>query len=494
MLIAAVVAVVVAANVSSLDVRAGADSRLYSDRAQGFAVRLPRGMEVDTSLGPVATVISDDRTRVEVFHELLGPDTVAENYIYYKSRPMRTGVDAVRILDDRELHSSRWSRIHQLVWTRRPLSRVEVDRRHYATWDFVVGPKEVWSVHVKSTDPEWALRHGSDVVDSFVVYAPTDLPRFRARQASERAAPLSDAARKAFDHYFARSARQTWGLFEHGTADSYASLYEIEERLGHRFQVLLEYILIDEVRTPSILANARREGRLVELTLQLAPPDGAASTEFVYGILDGRWDADLRRLAREIAGSQVPVLFRLNNEMNGDWVVYSGYWTSEDADISKETWRYVFRIFQEEGATNAIWIWNPHDRSFPPFKYNHAVMYDPGPEYYDVVGMTGYNNGTYYPNETWRTFDEIYGRIYDEYLVQFPGKPFMIAEFASSTIGGDKVAWIRNTMDRLSAYPNIKIAVWWNGIDMDGSVPARPYRLQGDAVMDAFAEGVRHYR
>jgi beta-mannanase len=205
-------------------------------------------------------------------------------------------------------------------------------------------------------------------------------------------------------------------------------------------------------------------------------------------------DSDLRRIARDVAEFGDAVLFRLNNEMNGDWVVYSGYWTSQDAEIFKAVWRHLFRIFQEEGATNAIWVWNPHDRSFPPFAYNHALMYDPGPRYYDVVGLTGYNNGTYYPNEAWRTFDEIYRPLYDAYVTYFPDKPFMITEFASSSIGGDKAAWIRDALTRLTEYPKIKIAIWWNDVDMDGDRPARPYRLEGEAVLDAFTEGLARYR
>src|SRR5262249_8172649 len=153
--------------------------------------------------------------------------------------------------------------------------------------------------------------------------------------------------------------------------------------------------------------------------------------------------------------------------MNGDWCRYSAYWNSQDPDLFVAAWRHVFHIFAEEGASNALWVWNPHDRSFPPFRYNHPALYYPGDDYVDVIGFTGYNNGTYFQNETWRSFDEIYAQVYAEYVAMFPDKPFMITEFACSSYGGDKPAWIRDALRQLQRYPRIRIAVWWNWVDFD---------------------------
>ena len=63
---------------------------------------------------------------------------------------------------------------------------------------------------------------------------------------------------------------------------------------------------------------------------------------------------------------------------------------------------------------NAIWIFNPNDRDYPPANWNHFMAYYPGDEFVQLIGITGYNTGTYYKetkNETWREFDEIYDRI-----------------------------------------------------------------------------------
>ncbi len=148
-----------------------------------------------------------------------------------------------------------------------------------------------------------------------------------------------------------------------------------------------------------------------------------------------------------------------------------------------------------KGATNALWVWNPHDRSFPDFRYNHPALYYPGNEFVDLVGMTGYCNGTYFPNEIWRSFDEIYAPIYDEYAAMFPDKPFVITEFACSAIGGDKAAWIRDALRRLPSYPRIRLAIWWNGVgDAGGNQSFRRYRLEGAEELGAFKDAIVPYR
>jgi hypothetical protein len=44
-----------------------------------------------------------------------------------------------------------------------------------------------------------------------------------------------------------------------------------------------------------------------------------------------------------------------------------------------------------------------------------------------------------------------------------PTKPFMIGEFASSEVGGNKAAWITDAASRMqAAYPQLRAFVWFN--------------------------------
>ena len=154
-------------------------------------------------------------------------------------------------------------------------------------------------------------------------------------------------------------------------------------------------------------------------------------------------------------------------------------------------WRHVYDIFAAEEVDNVLWVWNPNDISFPDFKLNHALAYYPGDKYVDIVGLTGYNTGNYYEGEIWREFGDIYDPLYQTYS-RFFSHPFMISEFGSNSVGGDKAAWITNMFTHLHKYPQIKAAIWWNGTDWDqNQQPARIYRLdENKMILDAFRKGL----
>lgn len=116
----------------------------------------------------------------------------------------------------------------------------------------------------------------------------------------------------------------------------------------------------------------------------------------MFDILRGRHDEAFRRLAKDIKAYGKPVLFRLNNEMNTDWTSYCGMITLLDPDIFVMTWQRLYDIFEEEGVDNCIWIWNPIADSCPYSSWGEDLCYNPGTEYFQLLGATSYemNNGT----------------------------------------------------------------------------------------------------
>src|SRR5262249_53512817 len=149
----------------------------------------------------------------------------------------------------------------------------------------------------------------------------------------------------------------------------------LERAVEFSFAVLLVYTDLTTRNLREQLRAAEALGRTVELTLHTPREGVPAPPAYFYDLLDGRHDAAIRAYAGTLREFGAPVLFRLNNEMNGDWCRYCGYWTSQDAELFRAAWRHVRRIFDGEGVDNAVWIWNPHDRSFPDFRYNHAALY-----------------------------------------------------------------------------------------------------------------------
>jgi beta-mannanase len=208
--------------------------------------------------------------------------------------------------------------------------------------------------------------------------------------------------------------------------------------------------------------------------------------------LNGGYDDFLKDYAETVAAFGHPVLFRLGNEMNGDWCPYAGYNTSRDPWLFVEFYRYVYGFFERAGAQNVIWVWNPNGKSFPDFTWNDALMYYPGDAYVDVVGLTAYNTGDYYPGETWKSFAELYDNIYYSYVEKYD-KPLMITEFACAVSGGDKNQWVVDMFRHIRYYDKIKIAVWWDGVDYDsdGRI-ARNYFIDEPRVLiETFRRNLR---
>jgi len=242
------------------------------------------------------------------------------------------------------------------------------------------------------------------------------------------------------------------------------NLVRLEEEPDFKFRFLITYASWNTEFREEALRSLYRDGRVLMIALQPWWYGDKGDTTLLE-LLRGKFDGRLRSWARLFKSLEDPVFVRFGNEMNGDWSTWCAWYYGKDADLFKEAWHRVYNIFQEEGASNVVFVFNPHDRAYPDFKWNHYLLYYPGDEEVDWIGLTGYNNGTSYPADRWRGFAEIYDPLYREYMYYFKDKPFMITEFACNEVGGDKAAWIEECFARLPHYPNIRIAVWFNQVD-----------------------------
>lgn len=292
-----------------------------------------------------------------------------------------------------------------------------------------------------------------------------------------------------------------WGVYVEDILETglESTIPALEAKLDYSFDVVLCYVHYGQGFPSEFMQRAYETGKVVELTYQTSYW-GVFDYNPVLDIYRGKNDAELRSFARAAREFGHPFLFRLNNEMNTDWTDYSGVVNLGDPDIYIETWRKIYSIFEEEGVNNAIWVFNPNDLDFPPCNWNNFLAYYPGDRYVHVIGITGYNTGTYYRDvtgERWREFKQIYDYIASRYRPLFGKFPWMITEFACSSVGGDKAGWIRRMFERLPEYPEIKIAVWFSAADYDvregyeGKV-SRPYWLdETPETVEAFREGLR---
>ncbi|WP_371365565.1 hypothetical protein SRRS_02890 [Sporomusa rhizae] len=459
-----------------------------TDYANGYSLLVPQGLTVDASLSPVVTVLTNDNLRIEIYYDnFAGTQATTDDYISFSNKFINNTQEH-KLLQEENYRQNGFS-IHLLNWTRRKLSHVPNDKNYYSSIELVKSQNEVYTIFIKSTQP---IDNAQEIAASFTLTEKRGKSRF-AIPISQGHTPLNDETRGFYDKYFSANSPLRWGIFEPAAPQEFEKLDTLEKQLNYTFPVLVRYQSFDENLPIIALRSAYEHGRTVELTLQTGY-NFVDNSSVIYDILAGKYDDYFTLYAQQLKAFGHPVLFRLNNEMNGDWCWYSSAYYSKDAELYTASWRYIRHIFDENGVDNVLWVWNPHDLSFPDFKWNHYLRYYPGDEYVDIIGLTGYNTGNYFAGEKWREFSEIYPSIYAEYDQHF-AKPFMITEFGSNSAGGNKAAWMGKMFDQMGRFTKIKIAVWWNGIDWDTSgKPGRIYLLdETEETTAAFREGLQKF-
>ena len=472
------------------DLEDAGEYKLFTNHVDGYSLYVDHDMTVDMSRADIVTVLENDTKRIEVYKQSLKGiykaayvnysngflNNTISHKLYYNSEQTINGID-----------------VHITSWERNKLDRVENDKNNYVSLDFEVD-NYVYTIMIKSEIPIYLNGGYTYLIENFEVVAATQQPIIEMTSKVDVVnRGWNEETEEFYDWYFSDSAELSWGIFEPGVGyTGYDQLNMYEEYFNYEFPFVLNYSEVVNTSPDTIknwLEGAYEKGKTVELTLQTVPSSG----NMVYNLLNGAYDKYLCEYARVIAEFGHPVLFRPFNEMNGDWCAYSSYNTSKDTMIYKEMYRYIYSIFESQGAnTNTVWVWNPNSVSFPNFDWNHSLMYYPGDEYVDIIGMTAYNTGTYYEGEKWQTFSELYDDVYADYLTWF-GQPFMITEFSCSSVGGDKAAWMKDMFSKIYYLDRIKAAIWWDGCDYDskGNI-ARSYFLdETPEIMDVFREGIK---
>ncbi|MFN2543574.1 MAG: glycosyl hydrolase [Actinomycetota bacterium] len=216
-------------------------------------------------------------------------------------------------------------------------------------------------------------------------------------------------------------------------------------------------------------------------------------------INSGADDDMIRARAGAVAALGQPVFLRWGHEMNGDWYSWSGV-ANNDAGSTNgpakfvAAWKHIHRLFDDEGATNVVWVWAVNSESVPHQAWNSWTNYYPGDDFVDWVGIDGYNWGTAQSWSKWTSFGSIFGDVYNDYAAS---KPIMIAEVGSTEDGGDKGSWISSAASAMrTSFPSIAAFVWfdvdkeqdWRADSSSGamqayrSVAQAPYFTGGDTT------------
>lgn len=482
--------------------------KVLMDHPKGYSLEFPDTMQFDITNSPSFIKFYDEDTTVIVTREWAPYEDVAwyiENYLNnYILNDRYIEMNHLTIHENETFTEESGAPARLISLTREPEEQV-VPRQNAYTYYYVhsqTGKQAFFRIMFKSYDYEASKEKIDGIINSFKEIPLQGQNQYKTDYHHQM--PDWNEETEAFYQSVLSQDEIKWGLFVDGAYQDekrYGWFADLEKKVDHDFAFALHYVNLSPEFPTEALQKMYDNGKITELTLQISNhANGDLFGENPnFAVYDGLEDETIRSFARGAKKFGHPFLFRLNNEMNSDWVNYSGVAALSDPEIFIENWRRIYDIFQEEGVDNAIWIFNPNAEDCPPCHWNSFTAYFPGESYVNMIGMTGYNTGTYYADlfyEKWRTFDEIYQEPYERYMSFYSDYPFIITEFASSSIGGDKVAWINDMFQSIVEYPNIKMALWWSSADYDMRDAtykqiARPYFLdETPETTEAFKNGL----
>ena len=267
-----------------------------------------------------------------------------------------------------------------------------------------------------------------------------------------------------------------WGAYEEGWPVDTAGLAHIEALAGRRANLIQTYVHWGggwgsfPSATPFITASLAHGATPVVTWLSDDPSISDQSAYAPGRIAAGAWDTYARGWADGLRSLHAPVMLRFDPEMNGNWASYSpGINGITDADYVG-AWKHLHELFAAEGATNVVWVWSPN------VEYQGSTplrsLY-PGDAFVDWVALDGYNWGNT-NGHAWQSFSGVFDQSLTD-LTALTGRPLMLAEVASSDIGGDKAAWISDMFTQLLQRPEIRAFIWFDlNKETDWSVASTP--------------------
>lgn len=472
--------------VKNLQEKSWSSDTIYTNERYGFEFDYD-GFLIDDDHEYIKTTFYNEDAFVDIYYEdLTGTIHSSMAFTVYGNRSI-VDSDYVTVNEDYWLKLNNYQ-VHMLEWKRKPLQYVENDKIYYASMDIIKNDMEVYNLTVNASSPIDAL---------------TYLARLRLMDIDETKPLKNHEYQRVENPYWSQDTQafyqshyldeqdMSWGIFEPTSVQGLKTLNDIEDKIAYDFTHVLQYYDIKYFIDEDNIQAIYDQGKVLEFTLQTSIY-GVHDPDFTMDVLNGVYDDEIDVIIDKVSRIDGPVLFRLNNEMNGDWCFYNAFWFQKDTRIYTALWHHLYDRFVEKGADNLIWVFNPNELSFPGFKWNHYSNYFPGENYVDIIGVTGYNTGNYYNGETWRDFESIYDEFMPEYEKVFVNYPMIITEFGSSSIGGDKEQWLHDMFDVIEKY-NFKAAIYWNSIDYTAeNEKARIYKFDDDPIMvEVFKERLK---
>lgn len=268
-----------------------------------------------------------------------------------------------------------------------------------------------------------------------------------------------------------------FGMYTEQAPFNWATLDSTAAKIGASPNLVGYFGGWDEDFRASAVTRAWEQGRVPMLTWESRPIDSKNDVidEPEYSlplIIEGGFDDYLRQYARDIVETGLPLVIRLDHEMNGVWYPWNEV-TSKGASINGngrgdyvKMWRHVHDLFEEEGANDYVgWLWSPNIvNNLPSLQKDPAFLESlyPGDEYVDWVGLSGYLRPAYKEGQQF-TFEYTFGESLDQ-VRALTDKPILLSEVGASETGGHKPTWVKDFFASFATGENSDVIgfAWFN--------------------------------
>ncbi len=255
-------------------------------------------------------------------------------------------------------------------------------------------------------------------------------------------------------------------------AQQIAETASFETSLGRKLAIHLHYHLWSDPMIGTAENDDALNGRI--------PLISWSCNDGVTGVKDadiaaGLYDSAIAKRAVAVANYARPIFIRFKWEMN---LLYHNTCADPAHDVRDNygkrhyspieyiaAWEHIRTIFQANGATNVIWVWNPSGNGMKPGAYYPGDSqvdwiafdwYDSFNNFFQTTYTLTYNNKT--RRDVW---------TYPYLAAHFPNKPLMIGETGAvqdwqlSYFNGDP-SDLNADQSLQTSFPRIKAYVYWD--------------------------------